>query len=106
MTHRVGLIPFDFVFRNNDPCTNIAVDSSQRLVVTWIGDNSDLASIRSCLKGICPICIRFAATCCRRVVRLFQGLIPIFQFSVGRIVPLAKIASIHRRVRKQQNGYA
>jgi hypothetical protein len=52
MTHRVALIPFDLVCRNNNSRTNIAVDSSQRLVVTWIGDDRDVLTVRSCLKGI------------------------------------------------------
>jgi len=33
------------------------------------------------------------------------NLIPPFQTSVGWIIPLAKVASVHRRVRKQRNGY-
>jgi hypothetical protein len=62
MTHRVALIPFDLVSRNNNSRTNIAVDSSQRLVVTWIGDDRDVLTVRSCLKGIGPISVCFSAT--------------------------------------------
>jgi hypothetical protein len=85
----IGLVIFQLVVRNDEPCSDIDMFPTQWLIGPGIGDDGDVF-VTVDFKRISPICVRFAATRDSGIVRLHQRLIPLAYARV-RAFPLSEV---------------